>query len=378
MHVSRSPYQVALSRSAGRMKGANMIIRWGCTACLVVVAAVSTARGAISSFPICVNSANPGYLQFDPVRNTAYYIDDRDGSSQLYGYNLTTRQEFATGARFSARFSVSGDNVIWQPSSQFDRIYWYNLSSKQTVNITSTFPDPYGFGRFDVKNYMLPDLDGHIVVCGGFPMGPNTGVTAFDLTNQTTSILTRPSSPYCNEIAKVSSNVVVYIGYLDGWGLWTKKIDTGIVTRISTMEPRDFEISGNIIVWEDLTSTSPHNIYGYNLSTGAQFPISTDANRYSQPDICGDIVTWLDTRGDDDTSLYDGRVYAYSISTGQEYALGTDLPGTAWECRAGDDVVVWTQRNPDGTTDIYGAYVPEPSCLLLLFAGGGLIRRRQR
>jgi beta propeller repeat protein len=48
-----------------------------------------------------------------------------------------------------------------------------------------------------------------------------------------------------------------------------------------------------------------HNIFGYDLSTGKEFRITTDPSRSGCPDIYGDIVMWGDCRnGNDDIYGY--------------------------------------------------------------------------
>ena len=73
-------------------------------------------------------------------------------------------------------------------------------------------------------------------------------------------------------------------------------------------------------------------IYGYDLSTGNQFPICINGIYPSHPAISGDLVVWMDYRND-------------------EYL--------------------------EGNYDIYGAYIPEPATLCLLAVGGLAVMRRR-
>jgi hypothetical protein len=103
------------------------------------------------------------------------------------------------------------------------------------------------------------------------------------------------------------------------------------------MMARDaFVIDDNVVVWFDgrqhldVWGDQKCDIYGYDLSTGQEFPIRVGpASFRSDPEVSGNLVVWLEVEN--------GR-----------------------DCT------------------IYGAYVPEPGCLGLLLVGSLAALRRRR
>jgi beta propeller repeat protein len=67
-------------------------------------------------------------------------------------------------------------------------------------------------------------------------------------------------------------------------------------------------IDGTIIVWQDYRNGN-WDIYGYDLSSGTEFPISTATGDQTQPVIAGNWVAWQDNR----SGNWD--IYAYNLTT---------------------------------------------------------------
>jgi len=84
-------------------------------------------------------------------------------------------------------------------------------------------------------------------------------------------------------------------------------------------------IDGNTVIWED-DRNGDYDIYGYDLSSGAEFPICIRPGDQIAPDVAGDTVVW------------------------------------------------WDYNNGD----IVGAIIPEPATLSLLALGSMVILRRRR
>jgi len=56
------------------------------------------------------------------------------------------------------------------------------------------------------------------------------------------------------------------------------------------------DISGDIVVWEDSRNTCgvcPHDIYGFDLASGKEFPVAVGEADYINPSISGSRVIWL-------------------------------------------------------------------------------------
>lgn len=60
-------------------------------------------------------------------------------------------------------------------------------------------------------------------------------------------------------------------------------------------------IHDNTVVWQDDRNRN-YDIYGYDLSTGEEFPVTTHSDPQILPAIHGDIVVWTDTRNGNSAS----------------------------------------------------------------------------
>jgi hypothetical protein len=159
----------------------------------------------------------------------------------------------------------------------------------------------------------------------------------------------------------------------------------------------DPTISGNIQVGWNHSGLA--NIYGLDLTTGEQFPITNSADPYMHylyPTISGNLVVFQ--------GGYNGGydVYGYSLSTHQQFAVSMDghqVQHSIYPMVSGN-LVVWTDStlpDTDAGYAIWGRYldpedmipgdgtggvVPEPGTVAMLGVGiAGLLpfwRRRHR
>jgi len=73
-----------------------------------------------------------------------------------------------------------------------------------------------------------------------------------------------------------------------------------------TSEQRNLFFAGDIIVWED-DRNGNWDIYGYDMSTGKEFPTCIHPAEQYSPTVSGDMVVWEDKRnGNDD--IYGARL----------------------------------------------------------------------
>lgn len=155
----------------------------------------------------------------------------------------------------------------------------------------------------------------------------------------------------------------------------------------------EIEIDGDYIVWSD-NRNGALDIYGYQISTGTEFPISTAAGDQKLPQISGDYVVWEDHRdGNADIYAYqistkkelkvsievqnqlfpqidgdyivwhdlrrtEADIYAYRISTGETLEVSTTQgDGDQWYPKVSGDYIVW-QSYSNGFSDIHGYHIP--------------------
>jgi len=148
----------------------------------------------------------------------------------------------------------------------------------------------------------------------------------------------------------ISGDTVVWVDRRDrtpdDWHLniYGHDLSTGAEFAISTAPERQLwpAISGNIIVWQDERNGN-WDIYGYDLSTGTEFPISTGPADQRYPAIDGNIVVWADRRG---------PMYGYDLSTGTEFPLATENPYYAPSISG--DTVVFRRTDGPSNYEIYG------------------------
>ncbi|MCP4603125.1 MAG: hypothetical protein GY847_21860 [Proteobacteria bacterium] len=116
---------------------------------------------------------------------------------------------------------------------------------------------------------------------------------------------------------------------------------------------------------EPLWSWEHVAVYMNDVATGETKLITDGASIAAHPDIFGDIVVWLDYRGNDDPhdkyNVRDAEVYGYNLLTEQEFQI-TDHPGRSkytpriW----GDKVYIHMEREDSVTAhDIYQFELPE-------------------
>jgi beta propeller repeat protein len=109
------------------------------------------------------------------------------------------------------------------------------------------------------------------------------------------------------------------------------------------------DISGDTIVWMDQRNGN-WDIYGYDLSEGKEFPITSHAAHQKWPVIDGNTVVWVDWRNGGDGYGYD--LYRYDLASGTEFPISGHSAPIACPAISGN-VVVWSEHRYGGW-DIYG------------------------
>ncbi len=143
-------------------------------------------------------------------------------------------------------------------------------------------------------------------------------------------------------------------GTCGAWDVYGYKISTGEEFEVSTAEKKQENprISDGVVVYqsdEDCDSWPNNtNIYVYDIETDEHTVIADRAADQEVPDISGNVVVWAEYDYDDKA---DWDIYAYDRSTDTETQL-TDDTGWQYGPRVDGDIVVWEdQRN--GDSDVY-------------------------
>lgn len=93
------------------------------------------------------------------------------------------------------------------------------------------------------------------------------------------------------------------------------------------------DVSDGTVVWQDRRNGND-DIFGRDLSTGAEFEICTDGSYQYEPRVSGDVVVWEDNRNGE----YD--IFMYDLGTGEESEVCT-ATGEQDDCDVDGDIVVW-------------------------------------
>lgn len=105
-----------------------------------------------------------------------------------------------------------------------------------------------------------------------------------------------------------------------------------------------------MVVWadsRDLAETD-YDIYGYDLSTGQEFPVCLAPGTQAHPAVHAGVVVWEDHR----RGSWD--IYGYDLSNGQEFPICV-APGSQLNPSIYGSIVVWYDDRNGGATDIYGS-----------------------
>lgn len=159
------------------------------------------------------------------------------------------------------------------------------------------------------------------------------------------------------------------------------RLSTHSLFRFPRYSQHDPAIYGDIVIW---TEGLDNIIYRYSLSMSKESAIAEERLEKcpgnvsyvgsEKPAIYKDIVVWVDCRDGD----YD--IYGYNLSTEEEFPV-TKSPGRQQSPAVYEDTVVWEDER-NGNWDIYGCHLSPPFATvsfnyqerrLLLKVFGGLL-----
>ena len=328
---------------------------------------LGAARADFAEFPVATGPA----VQRDPAvcDGLVVWTELNSGNNSIMARFLPGGSEFLVdSAYYAGAPAVDAGVVVWADRrnspdpSNFD-VYAYVVSSGQVIPV-STAP----------LRQVLPDVDGDWVVWqderngDGDPYNHNTDIYGRNLATGEERVLSAP--PHAERISpRISGRYVVWqhggLG-TNNWDIYGYDLQTGSEFPIG-IDPWPQvapAVSGDIVVWMDYRSGFA-DIYGMDLATGVEFPICAAPGEQGSPAIDGNIVVWVDFRDPNPDGSGNANIYGYDLTTGTEFAICTD-PGYQGLVQISGNLVVWEdERNsmPDAfNVDIYGAYIPEPSC----------------
>ncbi len=337
--------------------------------------AILAALFVIGSFSFLFSSSVGGsdtfqitkdpYNQYNPAiyQDIVVWEDSRNGNYDIYGCNLSTREEFpiCTDPHDQLNPVVYGDTVVWEDSRNGNQdIYGYNISTQKEFPVTQNPSYQYN-----------PAIYGNIVVWEdkrNFNAGSweNIDIYGYNLsTGQEFSICTDLEKQYSPELY---DDTIIWIDERNfstdiyGYTLSTQK-EFQITSGYTIGWPYPV-IYKDTIVW-GVTYFGTRVIEGYDLSELRKFRIFRDFVWQCKPEsmkgtkvaLYGDIVVWTDYKD------CNRDIHGYNLSTHKEFSIAFGFDGE-YSPVIFKDTVIWID-DKDGKTDIYGCNLPSGFDLFL-------------
>ncbi|WP_240664302.1 hypothetical protein [Methanosarcina sp. MSH10X1] len=292
-----------------------------CTASAVTAESVSPT---ITETQITTSgSASDPHIYGDRI----VWQDDRNGNSDIYMYDLSTKRETQITTNGSAHFpDIYGDRVVWQG----DRIYMYDISTEKETQISTSGSAHY------------PAIYEDKIVWGDYSGGSD--IYMYDLSTEKE---TKISTSGFAEMPDIYGNKIVW-GDASGTEIYIYDLDTMLDIGAGGYA----RIYGDKLVWDDGRQDNPDadpisNIHMYDLSTEKETQITTSGSA-SSPESHGDRIVYTDARNGDD------NIYVYDLAARREAQITTS--GSAVAPAIYGDRIVW-EESRNGNNDIYMATI---------------------
>jgi TolB protein len=238
--------------------------------------------------------------------------------------------------------NISGDNVIWigEPVDSYwlSTLNYYNLATQQNIVLT-TWLSPE-----------MASISDRYIVWGEESFVQGRDICAYDmLTGEKLIICT---GAWYKTAPVVAGSKVAWKDDRNGASaIYLYDIATGIETQISAPEAQcytDPVMSDTLVAWTD-TRNGNFDIYAYNLITGQEFPVCTAEGTQAIPLISGNYIIWTDVRSEPGTDWFccylintGCDIYGYDVTTGEEFPICT-APGSQGSMVIYGNIAVWTQ-----------------------------------
>ena len=274
------------------------------------------------------------------------WVDYRNGNSDVYMYNISTKEEIKIPTNGSANCPcIYGDKIVWEddshmrPSWDLSDIHMYDLSTKKETQISAHLEELVAEGQ--------PDIYGDKIVWHDL-YDEDWGVSMYDLSTKEETFITHDAL----YPAIYGNRIVYYVSHprkgTDS-NIYMYELSTKKETQITTSGSADYPaIYGNRIVYAD-DRKGNSDIYMYDLSTKKETQITSSPDNQVSPAIYGNRILWKDVGGEDDGREYHG-IYMCDLSTNQKFKI-TSRGSESDPAIYGNRVVYTDDHN--GKSDIY-------------------------
>jgi TolB protein len=253
--------------------------------------------------------------------------DKRNGNSDIYGYDLATKEEFQITQNTSSQSApeIYQDMVVWQDlrNGNYD-IYGYNLATKEEFQITE-----------DSSDQFFPTIYQDIVVWEDC-RNRNKDIYGLNLaTHEEFPIVTEAGD---QRFPIIYQDIVI-------WNTFPKTSDGGECNRPGFLMDKE-------IHWLS-TNQEEYGLSGYNVTTSHKFHMAKKGVTSSSA-FHKNIVVWSDSRNVENIHSKSANcdIFGHNLTTRREISIATN---SSWQCYPAvyRDITVWVDRRNDNN-DIYG------------------------
>jgi beta propeller repeat protein len=317
-------------------------------------------------------SAEDSYDEFSIVADSdnqndiAVYGDTVvwDESYQIYGYSLSKGEKFLISSA-GLMPAIYGNIVIWVESRNSEYgIYGRDLSTWEDFQVFSSPETIYYPAIHETTVIWSEDSKEFWDILG------------IDLVTRNRFRVTNKGSVYSTKGASIYANVIVWEDYRNGnpdvYG-YDLSTSTEFQIKADIYYQSNPAIFGDIVVYDDDRNGNV-DIYGYNLLTGKEFQITSNNSDQYYAAIYKNIVVWVDERNavrreELIPGIENFDVYGYNLETDHEFPVTTASNDQVFPVIY-EDIVVWedyrncTERELLGNvvkvnSDIYGCRLPK-------------------